>query len=93
MITKEASDHKVNMIDMDPKEDPREGNLTPREETKEVQIGSQFLEIIHLGTNLSPEEESKIMDILNKNIDLFVWKPSNMPDIDPNVMCHHLIPG
>lgn len=23
-------------------------------------------------------------------MDLFAWKPSDMPDIDPNVICHHL---
>ncbi|CAI8614509.1 unnamed protein product [Vicia faba] len=76
---------------MDSREDPMEDNLTPREETKEVQIGSLLSKIAYLGTNLSPKEESEIVDILKKNIDLFAWKPSDMPDIDPNIMCHHLV--
>ena len=36
VITEEASDNKVNMIDMDPRKDHREDNITPREEIKEV---------------------------------------------------------
>ena len=30
------TNHKVNVVDIDPREDPKEDSLTPQEETKEV---------------------------------------------------------
>ena len=90
MIVEEVDSHKVNMVDIDPRGDPREDSLAPQEETEEVQIAPQSSKITHLGTNLSPKKEVEIVDILKRNIDLFAWKPSDMLDIDPNVMCHHL---
>ena len=84
------TDHKVNVVDIDPRECPREDSLVPHEETKEVQIGSQLSEITHIGTQMVADEEAEVVDILRRNIDLFAWKPSDMPGIDPSIMCHHL---
>ncbi|CAI8593328.1 unnamed protein product [Vicia faba] len=72
IVIEETDNNKVNMIDTDPREDPREDSLAPQEETKEIQVGLKSSEISHLGTNLSPEEEAEIVDILKINIDLFV---------------------
>ena len=49
------------MVDIDLREDPKEDSLTPQEETKEVQIGSQPSQITHLGTHFSAEEEAGII--------------------------------
>jgi len=43
-----------------------------------------------IGTSLDHEEEAEFVNLLRKNIDFFAWQPSNMPGIDPNVVCHHL---
>lgn len=39
---------------------------------------------------LPQEEEPDIIKTLKDNVDLFAWKPSDMPEIDPNVVCHQL---
>ena len=39
---------------------------------------------------MSQEEEINIIKILRHNVDLFVWKPSDMHVIDLNVVCHQL---
>lgn len=82
--------HTLNLVDMDPRVDPPEDTLSPCEGTKKIQTGDDPLQVTYLGVNLDPEEEAEIMEVLYQNIDLFAWKSSDMPDIDPNVMCHHL---
>lgn len=49
---------------MDPREDPTEDCLAPREETKMVQIGESADQVTYLGVNLDPEEEIEIIKIL-----------------------------
>ena len=43
-----------------------------------------------LGASLHEELEVKIKEIISKNIDAFPWSAANMPDIDPDFLCHHL---
>jgi len=43
-----------------------------------------------MGTSLSQDEELALTHLLKNNLDLFAWKPSDMPGIDPSVVCHHL---
>ncbi|MCI83431.1 hypothetical protein A2U01_0104707, partial [Trifolium medium] len=35
-----------------------------------------------MGTALQPTEKAHILKILKENVDLFAWKPSDMPGID-----------
>jgi hypothetical protein len=43
-----------------------------------------------MGTSLHPEEELAMTTLLRDKFDLFAWKPSYMPGIDPSVVCRHL---
>lgn len=43
-----------------------------------------------IGISLSEEEEHKLVDQLNRNIDLFAWAHSDMLGIDIRVLCHRL---
>lgn len=81
---------KVNLVDIDPMEDPVEDSRMPIEDVKIVQIGAQPSQTTQIGSNLSLEKEDEIIGILRQNVDLLAWKPSDMPDIDPGVVCHHL---
>lgn len=81
----------MNLVDIDPREDPEEDSLTPIEDVKKVHIGAQISQTNQIGSNLAPEEEVEIIRILKENIDLFAWKPIDMPKIDPNIVCHHLV--
>lgn len=43
-----------------------------------------------MGTSLFEFEEENLIALLKKNIDMFVWAPLDMPDIDTIVVCLHL---
>lgn len=81
---------KVNLVDVDPREDPVEDSMAHIEDVKTVQIGAQSLQTTKIRFNLSSKEEADITGILRENIYMFAWKPTDIPIIDPNVVCHHL---
>ncbi|XP_021829532.1 uncharacterized protein LOC110769801 [Prunus avium] len=39
---------------------------------------------------LSQEEKVELVAFFQNNKDLFAWSPSNKPDINPQIICHHL---
>ncbi|XP_034219224.1 uncharacterized protein LOC117630638 [Prunus dulcis] len=43
-----------------------------------------------IGSRLSPEEKVELTTFLQSNKDMFAWSPSDMPGIDPNIICHRL---
>ena len=65
-------------------------SLTHIGKLEKVQIGTEDFQVTHIGLRLSQEEEANIIEVLRDNSDLFTWKPSYMPGVDPNVVCHHL---
>lgn len=75
---------------MDPMAYPPEESFLTYEGTKRIQIGDFPSDITYLGVNLDPEEEVEIVSILKHNLDLFAWKPSDMLDIEPSILCHNL---
>jgi len=67
-------------------------SFEPVEGAKEVVIdpsGSKG-KVVHIGTTLSSEKESTLVDFLHANRDIFVWKPSDMPSIPREVAEHTL---
>jgi hypothetical protein len=64
--------------------------MSPIEELEQVQIGDMPHQVTNIGTTLIPEEREKILAMLRKNIDLFAWKPSDMPGIDESGITHKL---
>jgi hypothetical protein len=80
----------VNMIDLDPREEYQKERIKPTEDLKEVRIGPEPHQVTKLGISLQPEEECTLTKLLQDNLDLFTWKPSDMPGIDLIVVCHHL---
>ncbi|CAL2245953.1 unnamed protein product [Prunus armeniaca] len=43
-----------------------------------------------IGWRLSPDEKVELTTFLQNNKDMFAWSPSDMPGIDPNIICHRL---
>jgi len=43
-----------------------------------------------LGTSLGKEIEDKITDVISENMDAFAWSSTDMPEIDPDFLCHRL---
>ncbi|RDY12652.1 hypothetical protein CR513_02516, partial [Mucuna pruriens] len=81
----EEPDVKVLDLDLDPRcEDERERPL-PNENLKEVSIGPKLAHKTRIGTTLAKEDESRL-----ENRDVFAWSLADMPEIDPDFLCHHL---
>src|SRR4051812_17214639 len=80
----------VDMIDLDPKEDLAPDSLMPIGEVKMIQIGLKPFQTTRKRYGLDPNEELGIIQILRRNLDLFAWKPFDIPGIDPEIICHQL---
>ncbi|GAU39516.1 hypothetical protein TSUD_68800 [Trifolium subterraneum] len=84
---------RANMVetsDLDPREEFQDRRVSPIEDLEPIQIGEAPHELTNLGTHLDEEEKEKIIEILRKNVDLFAWKPSDMPGIDETIITHKL---
>lgn len=79
---------KINLLDLDHCGDPTDNNLTPIGEVEKVQVDIENFQVTQMG--LCQEEEEKMVKMLRYNADFFAWRPSDLPEIDPNVVCHHL---
>lgn len=62
--------------------------LTSTEDLKEVQIGSLHHQVTKLGASFFKYEEEDLITLLRRNINLFAWAPSDIPDIYTRVTCH-----
>lgn len=64
--------------------------MEPTEDLKEILIGPETHQKTKIGTSLSTAEETALTNLLRRNLDLFAWRPSEMPGMDPDIACHHL---
>lgn len=59
----------------------------PIEEVREIELeGRKFKN----GASLEENMETMLKKTLSHNIDTFAWSAADMPDIDPDFLCHHL---
>jgi len=54
----------------------------------ERQIGGK---VFRLGRLLSQEEQDEVAIVISHHLDAFAWTAADMPGIDPDFLCHHLI--
>ena len=45
---------------------------------------------LKIGTSLSADKMSKLIDLLRSNLDVFAWSYEDMPGLDPSIVQHHL---
>ena len=45
---------------------------------------------IRIGSSLSPDERSRLIDLLRSYLDVFAWSYEDMPGLDPNIVQHQL---
>ncbi|GAU46450.1 hypothetical protein TSUD_402170 [Trifolium subterraneum] len=86
---------RANMVetsDLDPREEFQDKMVSPIEDLEPIQIGEAPHELTNLGTHLDEGEKEKIIEILRKNVDLFAWKPSDMPGMDESIITHNWSP-
>ncbi|WJX56837.1 hypothetical protein P8452_42457 [Trifolium repens] len=70
------------MTELDPREDFQERRVSPIEELEEIQIGKEQHQTTSIGTAMGEKERRDVLAILRENVDLFAWKPEDMPGID-----------
>jgi len=56
-------------------------------EVLEREIGEKKFK---LGKFLSQEMQDQIVEVIARHLNAFAWSSSNMPDIDPDFLCHRL---
>ena len=65
----------------------RETRPKPVEEWLEREIGGK---VFKLGRSLECETQDQIAKVIERHLDAFAWSASDMPEIDPDFLCHHL---
>ncbi|GJZ13150.1 hypothetical protein Tco_0548380 [Tanacetum coccineum] len=61
------------------------------EERFKVAINPEYPEqTIMIGTTLTEEGHSKLCDLLQRNLDIFAWKPTDMTGIPRHITEHHM---
>ena len=87
------------MTEVAPKSSTRKqsaGAFKPTEDTKAVQDNHEGTsKTIRIGCGLSDQQERNLINFLLQNLDIFAWKPSDMPGIPRQVTEHSLniLPG
>jgi hypothetical protein len=46
--------------------------------------------VLRIGAGLPADEKDKMTKFLSKNLDIFAWCTSDIPGIDPRIICHRL---
>ena len=53
-------------------------------------IGDDPKRFFQIGTQTPLLEKEQLVDLLRRNVDLFVWDAYEAPRLDPKFICHHL---
>ncbi|RDX87985.1 hypothetical protein CR513_30478, partial [Mucuna pruriens] len=78
-------------LDLDPKCKYEHEGAHPAEDLKEIQLGPMATHKTRISMTLSPEEEACLVSFLRRNNDVFTWTTEDMPDINPEFICHRLL--
>ncbi|CAL8083178.1 unnamed protein product [Prunus armeniaca] len=87
---KEQSKRQDQVEEIHPEVYPEEG-WKPEEDIELIPLDpDQPDKKARIGSRLSPDEKVELTTFLQNNKDMFAWSPSDMPGIDPNIICHRL---
>jgi len=86
--TNKDTEKMVAMVDLDPR--LNDERLEPKEETTIVVLGQDERQYTYIGGSMREELLNKLITVLRNNKDLFAWRPSDIPGIDLEVICHKL---
>ncbi|XP_057730262.1 uncharacterized protein LOC130945571 [Arachis stenosperma] len=93
------STQQVNNVGLNQREhtlaelDPRADFLDrpkPSDDLQKVYFNNDPNKFTYVGTSIDASELQTITTFLQENADLFAWKPSDMPGIDPQIISHRL---
>jgi len=64
--------------------------LTFEEPMTFLQLGTQSNQCTKVGSMVTLSLKSGIKEVLQRNVDLFAWSPTDMPNINLEFTCHKL---
>ncbi|XP_020208119.1 uncharacterized protein LOC109793060 [Cajanus cajan] len=82
-------DWGVQSIELDPRIIHFDSRPAPAEDVKEVTLSEG--KTVKLGVSLTKENEEGLLAVLKNNVSAFAWSAGDMPGIDPDFLCHHLM--
>ena len=95
--------HVYDVNDMGDTDDPLGGQSKSNYDTEDRKVAlisdsTEWIDFgvpdqpreIRIGSSLSPDEKSKLIDMLRSYLDVFSWSYEDMPGLDPTIVQHHL---
>ncbi|KMT06189.1 hypothetical protein BVRB_7g162600 [Beta vulgaris subsp. vulgaris] len=62
----------------------------PAEDDEEVAIGQERGRTVRVGKTMDPQTRQDIIQVLTEYQDVFAYEATEMPGLDPKIMCHEL---
>ncbi|XP_072062128.1 uncharacterized protein [Arachis hypogaea] len=81
---------KVHTVELGEIRVKKELRPQPGGKTKEEHVGEEEGKNTNIEAKLKEDLKQKLVRLLRENSDLFAWKASDMPGIDPELMSHKL---
>ncbi|KAI9125203.1 hypothetical protein K1719_003819 [Acacia pycnantha] len=80
----------VNLVELDLRKEEKMKKAEPNGELEDFLLGSEPGQITKIGKALGPGMREELEVFLRDNRDVFAWRPSEIPGIDPDFCCHQL---
>ena len=55
-----------------------------------VTVNNDPKQFFQVGVQLPPQEKEKLIEFLQKNVDVFAWNAYKATSVNPSFICHHL---
>ena len=91
--------HVYDVNDMGDTDDPLDGQSESNYDTEDKKVtlvsdSTEWIDFgapdqpreIRIGSSLSPDEKSKLIDVLRSYLDVFAWSYEDMPGLDPTIV-------
>ncbi|KAK8924197.1 hypothetical protein KSP39_PZI019370 [Platanthera zijinensis] len=92
MAVAEAEEEVLAFDEGETEEWEAPSRLEAAEEVAEMEVlttGGR-VERIRISGGLTPEAQGRMLECVQKNVDIFAWSAAEMPGIDSNIACHRL---
>ena len=95
--------HVCDVDDVGDTDDPLGGKSKSNSDTEDMKVtpvsgSTELIDFdvpdqpreIRIGSSLSPDERSGLIDLLRSYLDVFAWSYEEIPGLDPTIVQHHL---
>ena len=87
---KEKEHAVMNCEIVDLRDEIPQNHPQPSDEMEAVTFPGAPEKTVNICATLPPPEKEALVQFLHRNEDIFAWSASDMPGIDPNIICHSL---